>query len=125
MKAKSLLTVLLCALALVGGVYAGLIMAERENGSGGVVAEEKAQEEPQEPAEFVAEKDVSSGDKYMVCLTDTQFCIYKISADGSSQLVEATDFSPAIKSAELSRFYPGVFVDTLDEARELVEDYIS
>lgn len=128
-KVNRILTVLLCTLALVCGVCAGLLSAQNNNDSGVIAEEFKTQAQPvaeeEKKENFVAQREVISSDKYMVCLTDTQFCIYKISADGTSQLVEATDFSSPIESAELSRFYPGVYVDTLQEARELIEDYIS
>lgn len=127
MKLRNILTVLLCTLALVCGIGAGLISSQNKNYPE-VVAEEivtTAPITPKKPVEFVVEKEVISSDKYMVCLTDIQFCISKISVDGSSQLIEATEFKSPIESTELSRFYPGVFVETLEEARELIEDYIN
>lgn len=132
MKRNTLLIVLLFSLALLSGVCVGLLTATNEEVPPVAVAEEAAQPSPvlrPSPSPEVTlepQREVSIQEKYMVSMTDSKIFIYKISANGDMQIVEEKPINArALPQSDYESLFQGIIVDTLLDAKEMVEDYIS
>ena len=79
------------------------------------------------PEEFTEkEAEVFESEQYVVTLSDTKILIYKIASDGSMQtIVEKAVDTGSIPREDYHKLYSGIIVPTLEEAKEIVEDYIS
>ena len=131
MTRKGWSVVLLFCLALFGGISAGYFTASRSEITDTVIAEdiEKPQLSAEEETFIVpeeSEKEVAGTERYMVTLSDSRLFIYKISADGSMQLIEDKEIdSASLRREDFTALFKGITFDTLTEARELLEDYVN
>ena len=129
MSNKHLLIVLAFTLAILGGVCTGMFTADRAEPQETAAAEET--KSPDEvPQTFVTPEPVSqtalSDEKYLVTVSDSYLFIYEISADNSMQIVEEKKIdSNSLRRDDYETLFKGITVDTLTEARELAEDYVS
>jgi len=141
MNTKVLFVGLLFLLSMLCGIGAGIFyinnnpenFAKAEDFSPSVVESvpEFSQNEPDNS--FIAEAPadtenttVEKKEQYVVTLSDTKIFIYKISVDGSMQTVEERKIDVgAIPSSDYAKLYSGIVTDTLEEAKIIVEDYIS
>ena len=139
MTKKIVLIALLFALSTGCGITAGILYI-RNNEKSTAVAEEikneyteftpnedfQIKEETYTEPELPENVPVYESEKYVVTLSDTKIIIYKISSDGSMQTIEEKPISPgSIPREDYGKLYSGIIVDTLESAKELVEDYIS
>lgn len=131
MTGKGWSVVILLCLALLGGAGAGYFTASRQSGADAVIAEDiEAVEPPEEENDFIIppepEKKTASTERYMVTLSDNRLFIYKISADGSMQMIEDKEIdSASLRRDDYGTLFKGITFDTLTEARELLEDYVN
>ena len=73
-----------------------------------------------------SEAPVFDSEQYVVTLSDTKILIYKISHDGSMQTIEEKAIDTgSIPREDYAKLYSGIIVSTLEEAKQIVEDYIS
>ena len=133
MTKKGWSVVILFCLALIAGISIGYFT------SGGtantdIIAAEKYDKHEQDEKEntFVikpeADKEVASvnKEKYMVSLSDNRLFIYKISSDGSMEVIENKEVdSASLRSEDYGTLFKGIIFDTLTEAREVLEDYVN
>lgn len=77
--------------------------------------------------EFTQEEaEVFESEQYVVTLSDTKILIYKIASDGSMQTIDEKNVDTgSIPREDYHKLYSGIIVPTLEEAKEIVEDYIS
>ncbi len=69
---------------------------------------------------------VFESEQYVVTLSDTKILIYKIASDGSMQTIEEKNIDTgSIPMEDYQKLYSGILVPTLEDAKSLVEDYIS
>ena len=69
---------------------------------------------------------VFESEQYVVTLSDTKILIYKIASDGSMQTIEEKNVDTgSIPMEDYQKLYSGILVPTLEEAKGIVEDYIS
>ena len=137
MKNKTILTIFLFLLSFLGGTVAGIGYFSLQDTPKTVpMALESAP--PMTENEFVSTEEetekapdkntvqVQKSEQYVVSLSDTKITIYKVSADGSMQKVEEKKVDPgSIPSSDYEKLFSGIVVDTLEEAKIILEDYTS
>ena len=137
MKNKTLLTIFLFLLSFLGGTIAGIGYFSMQDAPKTVpmaiestppVAEREfaTNEEETEKAPDTNTVQVQTKEQYVVSLSDTKITIYKVSPDGSMQSVEEKKVDTAsIPSSDYEKLFSGIVVNTLEEAKIILEDYTS
>ncbi|MBQ7718483.1 MAG: BofC C-terminal domain-containing protein [Clostridia bacterium] len=133
MTKKGWSIVLLFFLALSGGIGVGYFTSGGTEDSDIIAAEEYGEQDYGNKYEdFVIpkeeNKEVSSAgkEKYMISLSDNRLFIYKISEDGSMEIIEDKEVDTAsLNSDDYGTLFKGIIFDTLTEAREILEDYVN
>ena len=124
-----MLFILSATLGVVSGIY--FFRTENQNIARAEVPEVTTgesemvlrHEETPSPTEEVY---VFKNEQYVVTLSDTKILIYKIAHDGSMQTVEEKPIDTgSLPREDYAKLYSGIIVETLDAAKEIVEDYIS
>ncbi len=135
MKKNIILLTSLCILSAFCGIISGILFFKTENNNLAraettneientplpeITFQNKEEENPPEEA-YVFESE-----QYVVTLSDTKIIIYKVSHDGSMQTVEEKLVDTgSIPREDYAKLYSGIIVTTLDEAKQIVEDFIS
>ena len=136
---KIVLVSLLFILSMLCGIFAGIGFIKTENPPlSHAEALPKANAEtdidlpslvstPMPREEFTEkEAEVFESEQYVVTLSDTKILIYKIASDGSMQTIEEKAIDTgSIPRDDYHKLYSGIVVATLQEAKSIVEDYIS
>lgn len=139
MSKKVLLISGMFILSMLCGIFAGITYIKTETPqitkakSETEYIEEIYESTPQidtdttENNEFVEKNEaVFESEQYVVTLSDTKILIYKIASDGSMQTIEEKNIDTgSIPMEDYQKLYSGILVPTLEEAKGIVEDYIS
>ena len=139
MNKKVLLISCMFILSMLCGVFAGIAYIKTETPQ---ISKAKSQTEDieefyetvphddtdiTEDIEFAEKSEaVFESEQYVVTLSDTKILIYKIASDGSMQTIEEKNIDTgSIPMEDYQKLYSGILVPTLEEAKGIVEDYIS
>ena len=140
MNFKPILISTLFVIAALLGVLTGMVYVKNNNISPKAYATEhsstakKDSTLPQETIPVILEKETPSpseapvfdSEQYVVTMSDTKILIYKIAHDGSMQTIEEKHIDTgSIPRDDYARLYSGIIVATLEEAKQIVEDFIS
>ncbi|MBO4897201.1 MAG: hypothetical protein J5590_02750 [Clostridia bacterium] len=128
MTNKGLIVATLFTLSLLMGALTGIAFSEKKRADNFAAGYEIDNKSP-EPSFIQTEKPkkpVAVSEKYMLTLTDTQIMIYKISADGSMQVIDEKPIDKdGLRREDYEKLYKGISFDALSDARETLEDYIN
>lgn len=137
MKKKALIITLLLLFSLSSGIFAGIFYirndAKKNSRNGSTVQAEsgvpspyfKAHKSLATPKNKPEDEPVFVSEQYIVSLSDDKIIIHKVAHDGSIQKIEEKSIdSKSLPREDSEKLYFGIFVDSLKEARELVEDYL-